>query len=105
MNKAQLIDRLSTQLGSKKAATDAVDAVVNTITRAVSSGERVAITGFGVFEKVARPARTGRTPRTGATVKIKKTSVPKFKPGQSFKEVVSGARKLPKVAVAAAGSA
>ncbi len=105
MNKAQLIDRLSTQLGSKKAATDAVDAVVNTITRAVSSGERVAITGFGVFEKVARPARTGRNPRTGATVKIKKTSVPKFKPGQSFKEVVSGARKLPKVAVAAAGSA
>jgi DNA-binding protein HU-beta len=103
VNKAQLIDRLSTQLGSKKAATDAVDAVVNTITRAVSSGERVAITGFGVFEKVARPARTGRNPRTGATVKIKKTSVPKFKPGQSFKEVVSGARKLPKVAVAAAG--
>ena len=81
MNKAQLIDRLSVQLGSKKAATDAVEAVVDTITRAVASGERVAITGFGVFEKVARPARTGRNPRTGAAVKIKKTSVPKFKAG------------------------
>jgi DNA-binding protein HU-beta len=105
VNKAQLIDRLSAQLGSKKAATDAVDGVIDTITRAVTAGERVAITGFGVFEKVARPARTGRNPRTGATVKIKKTSVPKFKAGQSFKDVVSGARKLPKVAVSAAGSA
>jgi DNA-binding protein HU-beta len=102
VNKAQLIDRLSAQLGSKKAATDAVDGVIDTITRAVSAGERVAITGFGVFEKVARPARTGRNPRTGATVKIKKTSVPKFKAGQSFKDVVSGARKLPKVAASAA---
>ena len=105
MNKAQLIDKLSTQLGSKKAATDAVDAVVDTITRAVASGERVAITGFGVFEKVARPARVGRNPRTGAAVKIKKTTVPKFKAGQGFKDVVSGAKKLPKAAVAVAKSA
>ena len=89
MNKAQLIDKLSAQLGSRKAATDAVDAVVDTITRAVAAGERVAITGFGVFEKVARPARTGRNPRTGAAVKIKKTTVPKFKAGQGFKDVVS----------------
>jgi DNA-binding protein HU-beta len=105
VNKAQLVDKLSGQLGGKKAAGDAVDAVIDTITRAVASGERVAITGFGVFEKVARPARTGRNPRTGATVKIKKTTVPKFKAGQSFKDVVSGAKKLPKVAVTAARSA
>jgi DNA-binding protein HU-beta len=100
VNKAQLIDRLSTQLGSKKAATDAVDGVLDHITRAVANGERVALTGFGVFEKVARPARTGRNPRTGASVKIKKTSVPKFKAGQSFKDVVRGAKKLPKAATA-----
>jgi DNA-binding protein HU-beta len=105
VNKAQLVDKLSGQLGGKKAAGDAVDAVIDTITRAVASGERVAITGFGVFEKVARPARTGRNPRTGATVKIKKTTVPKFKAGQSFKDVVSGAKKLPKVAVTAARAA
>ena len=105
MNKAQLIDRLSGQLGSKKAATDAVEAVVDTITRAVASGEKVAITGFGAFERVARPARTGRNPRTGEAVKIKKTTVPKFKPGQGFKDVVSGAKKLPKAAVAVAKSA
>jgi DNA-binding protein HU-beta len=105
VNKAQLIDKLSVQLGSKKAATDAVDAVVDTITRSVAAGERVAITGFGVFEKVARPARVGRNPRTGAAVKIKKTTVPKFKAGQGFKDVVSGAKKLPKVAVATARAA
>ena len=105
MNKAQLIEKLSGRLGSKKAAGEAVEGVVDTITRAVASGEKVAITGFGVFEKVARPARTGRNPRTGATVKIKKTSVPKFKPGQGFKDVVSGAKKLPKAAATAARSA
>jgi len=99
VNKAQLIDTLSDRLGSKKAATDAVEAVIDTVTRAVASGERVAITGFGVFDKVARPARTGRNPRTGAAVKIKATTVPKFKAGQSFKDVVSGAKKLPKVTV------
>ena len=102
MNKAQLIDKLSVQLGGKKAAADAVEAVIDTVTRAVASGERVAITGFGVFDKVARPARTGRNPRTGAAVKIKATTVPKFKAGQSFKDVVSGAKKLPKVTVSAA---
>ena len=102
MNKAQLIDSLSTRLGSKKAANDAVEGVIDTVTRAVAAGERVAITGFGVFEKVARPARTGRNPRTGASVKIKATTVPKFKAGQSFKDVVSGAKKLPKVAASSA---
>ncbi len=106
VNKAQLIEKLSGHLGSKKAATDAVEAVIDTITRSVAAGERVAITGFGVFDRAVRPARTGRNPRTGAAVKIKKTTVPKFKAGQSFKDVVSGARKLPKaVAVAPAKKA
>jgi len=105
VNKAQLIEKVSSQLGSRKAAGEAVEAVVDTITRAVASGEKVAISGFGVFEKVARPARTGRNPRTGETVKIKKTSVPKFKPGQGFKDVVSGAKKLPKAAASAASAA
>jgi DNA-binding protein HU-beta len=98
VNKAQLIDKLSGPLGSKKAATDAVDGVLDQITRSIAAGERVALTGFGVFEKVHRPARLGRNPRTGAAVKIKKTSVPKFKAGQSLKDVVSGAKKLPKAA-------
>jgi len=99
VNKAELIDRIADRLGAdKRAANNAVEAVLDTITRAVASGEKVAITGFGVFEKQVRKARTGRNPQTGAEVKIKATSVPKFRPASTFKEVVSGARKLAKVA-------
>jgi DNA-binding protein HU-beta len=106
VNRADLIDAIRDRLGAdKKTAEAAVDAVLDTIQRAVATGERVAITGFGVFEKVDRAARTGRNPRTGETVKVKKTSVPKFRPGTQFKGVVSGAIKLGKVADAATKAA
>ncbi|MDQ6651067.1 MAG: HU family DNA-binding protein [Actinomycetota bacterium] len=98
MNKSELIEALTDRLGDKRAASDAVEGVVDTIVRAVAKGERVAITGFGVFEKRERSARTARNPATGASVKVKKTSVPRFRPGQGFKDVVSGAKKLAKQA-------
>ncbi len=57
MNKAELIDALATRLGDKKAATSALDAVLAEIQTAVTKGDKVSITGFGVFEKRAgRPA-------------------------------------------------
>jgi len=106
VNRAELIDQIRDRLGvDKRAAENAVDVVFDTIQRAVATGEKVALTGFGVFEKVDRAARTGRNPRTGAEVKIKKTSVPKFRPGTQFKGVVSGAVKLGKVADAATKAA
>jgi len=106
VNRAELIDAIRDRLGvDKRAAEHAVDAVLDTIQRAVAQGEKVALTGFGVFEKVERAARTGRNPRTGETVKVKKTSVPKFRPGTQFKGVVSGAVKLGKVADAATKAA
>jgi DNA-binding protein HU-beta len=106
VNRAELIDAIRDRLGAdKRTAETAVDAVLDTITRAVAAGERVAITGFGVFEKVDRAARTGRNPRTGETVKVKKTSVPKFRPGTQFKGVVNGSVKLAKVADAATKAA
>ena len=106
MNRAELIDQIRDRLGiEKRAAENAVDAVFDSIQRAVAAGEKVALTGFGVFERVDRAARTGRNPRTGAAVKIKKTSVPKFRPGTQFKGVVSGAVKLGKVADAATKAA
>jgi len=100
VNKSELIEALTDRLGDRRAASDAVEAVVDTIVRAVAKGERVAITGFGVFEKRERGARTARNPATGAPVKLKKTSVPRFRPGQGFKDVVSGAKKLAKQASA-----
>jgi len=105
MNKSELIDALSGRLGGKAAAGTAVEHVIDTITRAVAKGEKVTITGFGVFEKADRAARTGRNPATGAVVKIKKTSVPKFRPGAEFKAYVSGAKKLAKAAAVAAPAA
>jgi DNA-binding protein HU-beta len=106
VNRADLIDQIRDRLGvDKRAAEHAVDAVLDSIQRAVAAGEKVALTGFGVFEKVERAARTGRNPRTGAAVKIKKTAVPKFRPGTQFKGVVSGAVKLGKVADAATKAA
>jgi len=94
VNKADLIEAVTKRIGDKRTANAAVEAFIDAVTRAVATGERVAITGFGVFEKVDRAARTARNPATGAVVQLKKTSVPKFRPGQGFKDVVSGAKEL-----------
>lgn len=96
MNKSDLIDELAGHVGGRATATRAVEMFIETVTRTVSKGEKVAISGFGVFEKADRAARTGRNPSTGQPVKIKKTSVPKFRPGTDFKAYVSGAKKLAK---------
>ena len=96
MNKAELIDELTTKLQTdRRQATAAVENVVDTIVRAVHKGDSVTITGFGVFEQRKRAARVARNPRTGETVKVKPTSVPAFRPGAQFKAVVSGAQRLP----------
>jgi len=103
LNKSQLIEALSNHFGgNKKAASHALESVLDTITREVAKGEKVAITGFGAFERAIRPARMVRNPRTGERTQAKKTAVPKFRAGAELKAVVSGAKKLPTVAVAAA---
>ena len=94
MNKRDLIDAISGQLGDKKTATMAVNAVLDTIQSTVARGDKVAITGFGVFEKAIRPARTARNPATGATIRVPKSSVPKFRAGADFKAVVNGEKKI-----------
>lgn len=96
MNKADLVDRLEERLGSKRAALEAVEAVVDVIIREVAAGNKVGITGFGTFERVDRAARTGRNPRTGEAVHIDATAVPKFTPGTNFKAVTADPDKLPR---------
>jgi DNA-binding protein HU-beta len=103
VNKNQLIEALAARYdGNKRAARHALESVLDTITREVAKGEKVAITGFGSFEKRARGARMVRNPRTGERLKAKATSVPKFTAGQDLKNVVSGAKKLPKLTLEAA---
>ncbi|MGW9074423.1 HU family DNA-binding protein, partial [Streptomyces yangpuensis] len=96
MNKAQLVEAIADKLGGRQQAADAVDAVLDAIVRATVAGDRVSVTGFGSFEKVDRPARYARNPQTGERVRVKKTSVPRFRAGQGFKDLVSGTKKLPK---------
>src|SRR3954463_2198866 len=105
MNKAQLIEAVADKLGaSKKEAGDAVDAVLDSIISEVAGGTKVSITGFGSFEKVKRPARTARNPRTGESVKVKASSAPKFKAGQGFKDIVNGEKKAPAATAAKAAA-
>jgi DNA-binding protein HU-beta len=106
MNKRDLIDALSGRLGDKKSATEALNAVLETIQSAVASGDKVAITGFGVFEKADRPARTARNPATGAPIDVAASSVPKFRPGADFKALVNnGSKSAAAKPAAKAGSA
>ncbi|MGH3348579.1 MAG: HU family DNA-binding protein [Nocardioides sp.] len=106
VNKSQLVDKLATRFeGNRKQAAHALESVLDTITREVARGEKVAITGFGSFERKVRKAGTARNPATGAKIRTKKKNVPKFTPGQDLKNVVSGAKKLPKLTVSAATGA
>lgn len=105
-NKAQFIDLLATRMGvDRKSATTALDAVLDTIYAEVSKGQRVVLTGFGIFEKRDRAARKARNPATGESVRVKKTSVPAFRAGAQFKAVTSGARKVAKVPTKKAAAA
>jgi DNA-binding protein HU-beta len=105
VNKSQLIDALAHHFeGNKKQAQKALESVLDTITREVARGEKVAITGFGAFEKVVKDARWVRNPRTGERIKAKKTAVPKFRAGADLKNVVSGAKKLPRLATSRASA-
>ncbi|MER5528441.1 HU family DNA-binding protein [Streptomyces sp. NPDC002677] len=96
MNKAQLVEAIADKMGGRQQAAEAVDAVLDAIVRATVAGDRVSVTGFGSFEKVDRPARYARNPQTGERVRVKKTSVPRFRAGQGFKDLVSGSKKLPR---------
>ncbi len=97
-NKAQFVEALSERLdGDRKRAAAALEAVIDTVYHAIARGEKVAITGFGVFERRERAARLARNPATGATVRVKKTAVPAFRAGAEFKAIASGAKKLAKV--------
>ena len=91
MNKSELIDAIAahTTVADKKTAAAVLEATLSEIQSAVTKGDKVSLTGFGVFERRARAARMARNPRTGEAVKVKKTTVPAFRPGAGFKETVA----------------
>jgi DNA-binding protein HU-beta len=89
MTKSDFVDKVAQQSGlSKKDAANAVDAVISSIEDALKSGEDVSFTGFGKFHVADRGAREGRNPRTGETMTIAASRVPRFTAGSGLKKAV-----------------
>ena len=90
MNKSELIDQIAKSADiSKAAAGRALDATVGAIRTSLKKGGMVTLVGFGTFYVGKRAARSGRNPRTGATIRIKSARVPKFRAGKALKDAVN----------------
>ncbi len=90
MTKQDLIDKMAEKAAiSKKAAEDAMESLLENITKALQGGDKVAITGFGVFSVSQRKARTGVNPqRPTEKIQIPAVKVPKFKAGKTLKDAI-----------------
>ena len=89
LNKAGLADKINEVVGGPKAQAErAMDAVVDAIVSTLKGGGEVSIAGLGIFSVKNRAARTARNPKTGATVQVPATRVPKFRAAKAFKEAV-----------------
>ena len=90
MNKNDLVAAVADSAGLTKAvAAKAVDAVFDNVTSSLQSGGEVRLVGFGTFSVVDRKATTGRNPRTGETIQIPASKLPKFKAGKGLKDAVN----------------
>ncbi len=90
MNKSELIDAIAASAEMTKAdAGRALDAVVDSITNAMKSGESVTLIGFGTFSVKDRAERMGRNPQTGREITIAAAKIPSFKAGKSLKDAVN----------------
>ncbi len=90
MNKSELIDAIAASADIPKASAGrALDAVIDSITGALTSGDSVSLVGFGTFDVKDRAARTGRNPQTGQPIQIAASRVPSFKAGKALKDAVN----------------
>ena len=90
MNKTELIAAVAANTGlTKKDAERAVSATFEAITASLVKGEKVQVSGFGIFEVKAREARTGRNPRTKEAIQIPATRLPAFKASKTLKDTIA----------------
>lgn len=90
MNKTDLIAAVSVKAGiTKKDAERIVNTTIETITQNLIKGEKVQLSGFGVFEVKDREARVGRNPRTKEAIQIPATRLPQFKASRSLREIIA----------------
>ena len=89
MNKADIVDKVHGVLGGTKAEAErAVETMIDSVVASLKGGDEVSIAGLGIFSTKVRPARTGRNPRTGETIKIDAMRVPKFRAAKGLKDAV-----------------
>lgn len=89
MNKAEMVDAMSSDAGISKAeAKRALDSFVKNTTKCLKKGDRLSLIGFGSFSVTRRSARKGRNPQTGKEITIKAKNVVKFKPGSDLAKKV-----------------
>lgn len=90
VNKQELIDAVAKSADiSKAAAGRALESAITAIKGSLKKGQTVTLVGFGTFYIGKRAARSGRNPRTGASIKIRAAKVPKFRPGKALKDSVN----------------
>ena len=90
MNKTELIAAIAAKAGlTKKDAERVVNATVDAITESLVKGDKVQLSGFGIFEAKTREARVGRNPRTKETIQIPATRLPVFKASKTLKDAVA----------------
>ena len=90
MNKTELIAAVAEKTGmTKKDAERVINATLETLTASLVAGDKVQISGFGIFEVKAREARVGRNPRTKETIQIPATRLPAFKASKALKDIVA----------------
>ena len=90
MNKADFVASVSEASGLTKVdAAKAVEGIIKVVEKALKKGDNVSLVGFGTFAVRKRAARTGRNPRTGATIKIKASKIPAFKAGKALKDAIN----------------
>ncbi len=90
MNKNELVTSMAEKTGMKKTEVEKVlKAFTDTVATELKKGEKIQLVGFGTFEVAERPAREGRNPRTGETMKIAASKAPKFKAGKALKDAIN----------------
>ncbi|MCM1272883.1 MAG: HU family DNA-binding protein [Lachnospiraceae bacterium] len=90
MNKSELVASMADKTGLKKVDVEKVlKAFTETVADELKKGEKIQLVGFGTFEVAERPAREGRNPRTGETMKIAASKAPKFKAGKALKDSIN----------------
>ncbi|MER7212422.1 HU family DNA-binding protein [Streptosporangium sp. NPDC000239] len=93
MNKRELIYTVSEHTGvTKDVVAQVLGGILDAVQLATATGDKVAITGFGSFEAVHKPARTARNPQNGAEIKVAESWAPRFRPGSDFKDLVKESR-------------